>query len=207
MCDFFYASRFSEIKRDFCASGFYVMNFWFLRIYVTGLGFAPPSPSRLRTGTSLPGMPRCGVLSGGDGCPPPAPTRGEGGLPRRARPPCLRCPPVCFYAFFVLVGCRRYADRCPCFPRSGTVTAGRSPVGHSRLHAVRSRMSPPCGPAYRVSREGGRRPPVGHSRTPFRRVSFRRMPRDVSGSRSASPLRRIRRRSAGRSRRRAAGRG
>ena len=42
MCDFFYASRFSEIKRDFCASGFYVMNFWFLRIYVTGLGFAPP---------------------------------------------------------------------------------------------------------------------------------------------------------------------
>lgn len=32
VCDFFYASRFSEIKRDFCASGFYVMNFWFLRI-------------------------------------------------------------------------------------------------------------------------------------------------------------------------------
>ena len=33
VCDFFYASRFSEIKRVFCASGFYVMNFWFLRIY------------------------------------------------------------------------------------------------------------------------------------------------------------------------------
>ena len=187
-------------------------------------------------------MPRCVVLSGGDGCPPPGSDPGEGGLPRRARPACLRCSPVCFYAFpfsadvaamrtdarvfraagplrpgdrpsgipgytLSVAGCRRYADRCPCFPRSGTVTAGRSPVGHSRLHAVRSRMSPPCGPAYRVSREGGRRPPVGHSRTPFRRVSFRRMPRGVSGSRSASPLRRIRRRSAGRSRRRAAGRG